>query len=111
MKPILYGKQNITDEDIDAVIDVYAVFQHREDLSIDHLQDFLWPAKGKYGLRDYEKVFNAISGNDIFEVRKINRDSGCIVIVRPDQHVAKILPLNSHQEITLFFDQFMLSKN
>ena len=99
------------DEDIDAVIDVYAVFQHREDLSIDHLQDFLWPAKGKYGLRDYEKVFNAISGNDIFEVRKINRDSGCIVIVRPDQHVAKILPLNSHQEITLFFDQFMLSKN
>ena len=99
------------DEDIDAVIDVYAVFQQKENLSIEHLQDFLWPAKGKYGLRDYEKVFNAIPGNDIFELREINRDSGCVVIIRPDQHVAKILPLNKHQEITLFFDQFMISKN
>ena len=99
------------DEDIDAVIDVYAVFQHTEDLSIEHLQDFLWPAKGKYGLRDYEKVFNAIPSNDIFDLRKINRDSGCIVIVRPDQHVANVLPLKDHQNITLFFDQFMIAKN
>lgn len=99
------------DEDIDAVIDVYAVFQHSEDISIEHLQDFLWPAKGKYGLRDYEKVFNAIPSNDIFELRKINRDSGCIVIIRPDQHVAKILPLSNHQKVTLFFDQFMIAKN
>ena len=99
------------DEDIDAVIDVYAVFQHSEDISIEHLQDFLWPAKGKYGLRDYEKVFNAIPSNDIFDLRKINRDSGCIVIVRPDQHVANVLPLKDHLNITLFFDQFMIVKN
>ena len=92
------------------MIDVYAVFQHSEDISIEHLQDFLWPAKGKYGLRDYEKVFNAIPSNDIFELRKINRDSGCIVIIRPDQHVAKILPLSNHQKVTLFFDQFMIAK-
>ena len=103
-------KYTSDNDDIDAVIDVYAVFQYKEDLSIENLQDFLWPAKGKYRLRDYEKIFNSIPNNDIFELRKINRDSGCIVIVRPDQHVAKILPLNKHQEITLFFDQFMISK-
>ena len=105
--PVLkYTPNNL---DIDTIIDIYAVFQHREDLSIEHLQDFLWPAKGKYGLRDYEKVFNAMPDKDIFDLRKINRESGCMVIVRPDQHVANILPLNGHQALSLFFNQFMIA--
>ena len=96
--------------DIDSVFDVYAVFQ-QQDLSIEDMPDFLWPAKGKYGLRDYEKVFHAEENNDIFELRNIDRSMGCMVVVRPDQHIANILPLTAHKELTEFFDGFMISHN
>lgn len=48
-----------------------------------------------YGLCDYEKVFCADlkRGEDIFEMRGIDRAAGCVVIVRPDQYVGHILPL------------------
>jgi phenol 2-monooxygenase len=96
--------------DIDSVLDVYAVFQ-QQDLSMTDLPNFLWPAKGKYSLRDYEKVFHAEEGNDIFEQRNIERSTGCMVIVRPDQHIANILPLNAHDELAAFFDEFMIAQN
>jgi phenol 2-monooxygenase len=94
--------------DIDSVIDIYTVFQ-QQDLSIENMPDFLWPAKGKFGLRDYEKVFYAEIGNDIFDKRSIDRSSGCMVVVRPDQHVANILPLNAYDKLASFFDEFMIS--
>jgi phenol 2-monooxygenase len=93
--------------DIDSVFDIYAVFQ-QQDLSIENMPDLLWPAKGKYGLRDYEKVFHAEEGNDIFEQRNIDRSQGCMVVVRPDQHIASILPLTAHQELVEFFAEFMI---
>lgn len=96
--------------DVDSVFDVYGVFQ-QQDLAIENMQDYLWPAKGKYGLRDYEKVFHAEEGNDIFELRDVNRSQGCMVVVRPDQHIANILPLTAHQELTEFFDKFMIAQN
>jgi len=94
--------------DIDSVIDVYGVFQ-QQDLSIETMPDYLWPAKGKYGLRDYEKVFYTVEDKDIFEQRGIDRSSGCMVMVRPDQHIANILPLNAQDELSAFFDRFMIS--
>lgn len=93
--------------DIDSVIDVYSVFQ-QQGLAIDELHDFLWPAKGKFGLRDYEKVFCAMTDEDIFELRGINSNQGCVLVVRPDQHIANILPLNAHKELSDFFAGFML---
>ena len=93
--------------DIDSVIDVYGVFQQR-DLAIEEIPVFLWPAKGKYGLNDYEKVFHADQDNDIYALRGIDRSRGCMVIVRPDQHIANILPLNAQTELSAFFDEFML---
>ncbi|MGS2723144.1 FAD-dependent monooxygenase [Porticoccus sp. GXU_MW_L64] len=97
--------------DVDSVIDTYAVFQQPAfGLSMRDLPDYLWPAKGKYGLRDYEKVFHGDEGNDVFDLREINRDTGCVVIVRPDQHVATILPVTAHEELAAFFDEFMLSE-
>lgn len=93
--------------DIDSVIDVYAVFQ-QQDLAIETLPEFLWPAKGKYGLRDYEKVFHAEEGNDVFDLRGIDRSNGCMLVVRPDQHVATVLPLNGFSALSDFFDHFML---
>ena len=95
--------------DIDAVIDTYAVFQQR-DLSMHDLHGYLWPTKGKYGLRDYEKVFHGQDGNDVYDLRGIDRSSGCVVIVRPDQHIASILPVTSHAEVSKFFEVFMIGQ-
>lgn len=95
--------------DIDSVIDTYAVFQ-QQDLSMHDMHDYLWPAKGKYGLRDYEKVFHSQDGNDVFDLRGIDRNSGCVVIVRPDQHVASVLPVAAHAKLSEFFDFFMIEQ-
>ena len=100
--------------DIDAVIDVRAVFQqgHRT-LKIEAMPALLLPAKGRYGLRDYEKMVCADlkSGNDIFDMRGIDRDNGCLIVVRPDQYVAHVLPLDGYAELSAFFDAFMLPQN
>ena len=96
--------------DVDAVFDVRAVFQqdHRA-LDIKAMPDLLLPRKGTYGLIDYEKIFCADGkrGEDIFALRGIDRQQGCVVIVRPDQYVAQILPISAHAELTDFFGQFM----
>ena len=101
-------------EDIDAVIDVRAVFQqaHR-DLAIAAMPTLLLPRKGRYGLYDYEKMFCADikGGNDIFAMRGIDREAGCMVVVRPDQYVAHVLPLDGYEELASFFDRFMLSQS
>lgn len=96
--------------DIDAVIDVRAIFQqsHRA-LSISAMPALLLPRKGRHGLVDYEKVFCPDPrADDIFETRSIARRSGCAVIVRPDQYVAHVLPLDAYAQITAFFAAFML---
>ncbi|MGA9865067.1 MAG: FAD-binding monooxygenase [Acetobacteraceae bacterium] len=96
---------------IDAVIDLRAIFQqgHRE-LDLAAMPALLLPAKGRYGLRDYEKMFCADPrpGQDVFDLRGIDRAQGCVVVVRPDQYVAQILPLDAHDPFAAFFDGFML---
>jgi Phenol hydroxylase, C-terminal dimerisation domain/FAD binding domain len=97
--------------DIDSVIDVRAVFQqpHR-DLAVEVMPPLLLPRKGRYALVDYEKTFCADhrSGRDIFDLRDIDRERGCLVVVRPDQFVAHILPLDAHPALADFFDGFMV---
>nr|WP_249134984.1 FAD-binding monooxygenase [Bradyrhizobium sp. AUGA SZCCT0222] len=97
-------------EDIDSVIDVRAVFQQdHHALTIEAMPSFLLPGKGRYGLRDYEKMFCAdlTGGNDIFTMRGIDREQGCMVVVRPDQYVAHVLPLDGYGPLATFFDGFM----
>src|SRR5262249_51942753 len=99
------------DADIDSVIDVHAVFQqgHRE-LALEAVPSLLLPRKGRYGLHDYEKMYcpDLKSGHDIFTMRGIDRAAGCMVIVRPDQYVAQILPLDGYKQLASFFDGFMV---
>jgi hypothetical protein len=40
-------------------------------------------------------------------MRGIDRERGCLVIVRPDQFVAHVLPLDGHAQFAAFFDGFM----
>ena len=67
------------------------------------------PRKAGTGLRDYEKMFcpDLKGGHDIFDMRGIDRERGCMVVVRPDQYVAHVLPLDAHAELAGFFDRFM----
>jgi phenol 2-monooxygenase (NADPH) len=96
--------------DIDSVIDVRAILQqgHRQSIP-GATPPLLRPSKGRYGLVDYEKVFCPDpKAGDIFELRGIRSAAGCIVVVRPDQYVAHVLPLEAHAELAAFFDRFML---
>ena len=99
--------------DPDSVIDVRAIFQqsHRE-LSVDAMPPILLPRKGTLGLVDYEKMFcpDPLAG-DIFDLRAVNRDTGCIVVVRPDQYVAHVLPLHGHDALADFFAGILVDQS
>src|ERR1700722_14948963 len=98
--------------DIDSVIEVIAICQQMHgDLSVELLPSMLLPRKGRYGLIDYEKVFcpNLKCGGDIFDLRGIDRAKGALVVVRPDQYIAHVLPLDAHEELADLFGRFMLS--
>lgn len=96
--------------DIDSVIDLRVVFQtSHHDLKIETLPSLLLPTKGRYGLIDYEKVFcpDLKNGPDIFDHRGIDRQHGALLIVRPDQFIAKVQPLDDFAGIAQFFNEFM----
>ena len=44
-------------------------------------------------------------------MRGIDREAGCMVIVRPDQYVAHVLPLDGYEQLASFFDGFMLPQS
>jgi phenol 2-monooxygenase (NADPH) len=100
--------------DIDSVIDVRAVFQqgHR-DLKVETLPSILLPRKGRFGLIDYEKAYapDLKSGADIFDLRGVDRQRGALVVVRPDQYVSNVLPLDAHDELAAFFSRFLLDRH
>jgi phenol 2-monooxygenase (NADPH) len=100
--------------DIDSVIDVRAVFQqaHR-DLALQELPPLLLPRKGRHGLVDYEKAYSPDmkNGADVFDLRGIDRERGAIVVVRPDQYVSQVLPLDAHAALADFFGRFMVGRH
>ncbi len=99
--------------DLDARIDVRAVFQADfRSLELGSMPPLLRPSKGCYGLTDYEKVFcsDLRAGADIFELRQINRVTGALIIVRPDQFVAAALPLTAREALATFFNGFMVRR-
>jgi phenol 2-monooxygenase len=100
--------------DIDSVIDVRAVFQHgHRELKVEELPPMLLPRKGRFGLIDYEKAYtpDLKNGPDIFDLRGIDRAHGAMVVVRPDQYVANVLPLDAFDALADFFGQFLLDQH
>jgi len=93
-------------DDIDAVIDFRAVFQQTFDqLAYEHMPSLLKPRTGKLGLQDHEKAFcvDHKGAGDIFAMRGIDRERGCMVLVRPDQYTSHVLPLDGFDELAAFF--------
>ncbi len=61
---------------------------------------FLRPRKDRFGLVDHEKTFRPDpAGEDVFDLRGVDRDSGAVVVVRPDQYVAHVLDLHDHEAL------------
>lgn len=100
--------------DVDSLIDVKAVFSSLHTaVDLNSLPSILWPAKGKHGLRDYEKIFcdrgttAKIPMPSIYATRGISRRAGCMVVVRPDQHVSAVFPLDAQDDVGRFFERIM----
>ncbi|MGP5257417.1 FAD-binding monooxygenase [Glutamicibacter ardleyensis] len=101
-------KYTPADADIDSLFDVKVVYQ--QDYTTFNHNDapkVFRPNHGTFGLMDYEKVYAVLDGNDIYEQREISRN-GAIVIVRPDQYVANVLPLDARTDLATFFDAVLL---
>ena len=100
--------------DADAVFDVKAIYQQPfAEVDISRVPTVFQPKTGPLGLTDWEKVFaaapSAWTSADIFDERELSR-SGVVVVVRPDQYVAAVLPLSATQELAEFFDRCLLPR-
>jgi phenol 2-monooxygenase (NADPH) len=92
--------------DLDASIDVRGILQRpAHDVVLADLPGLLLPVVGVLGLVDYEKAFAADqqTGADIFDLRGVDREQGSLILVRPDQYVADVLPLDAFPQLTECF--------
>ena len=100
------------DADPDAVVDVKVIYQQPfEEIDLLSTPSLFLPKSGPLGLTDWEKVYtaapNAWTDADIFVQRELSRN-GVIVVVRPDQYVAAVLPLEATAELGEFFQGVFL---
>lgn len=108
----VFARFTSADADVDAVFDVKAVYQGSyEDVEVTTVPALFAPKTGPLGLTDWEKVYAAAPSKwnetDIFEARELSRD-GVVIVVRPDQYVAAILPLDAVDELAAFFEGALL---
>ncbi|WP_144932960.1 FAD-binding monooxygenase [Kocuria marina] len=96
------------DDDGDATLfDVDVTYQQPyTDVDITKVPRAFKPQVGPFELNYWERVYAAIPGEDVFDVRTISRD-GAVVVVRPDHYVAAVLPLDATDELTEFFGKFL----
>ncbi|SDG68104.1 FAD-dependent monooxygenase [Microbacterium pygmaeum] len=96
---------------IDSVIDVHAVFRRDfHDIEPTRLPEILLPHSGALGLQDWEKIWATDPVDDIFAARGI-APTGAVVVVRPDQYVAHVLPLSAHENLSEFFAGFLRERD
>ncbi|MBT2486530.1 MULTISPECIES: FAD-dependent monooxygenase [unclassified Microbacterium] len=95
------------DGDTDAVFDTKVIYQQDyTQVEPGDVPDAFRPVKVPLGLTDINQVFAAGHERDIHREREIS-DEGAIVLVRPDQYVAGVLPLTARAELTDFFARNM----
>lgn len=96
--------------DLAAVIDVHGILRGtHHGVDVTTLPEILLARSGPLGLQDWEKVWASDPRNDVFAARGIAA-SGAVVVVRPDQYVAHVLPLNARTELADFFAGFLVEQ-
>lgn len=98
--------------DLDAVFDAKVVQPGGYDeIDVTRVPKVFRPQSGPLHLTDWEKVFAAgptrWNDVDIFAERGLSGD-GVVVVVRPDQYVAAVLPLSATDELAAFFEGWMV---
>ena len=89
--------------DRDAWFDVKVIYQQdHTGIDLGAVPAVFKPQVGPFQLTDLAKVYGTDPAADIFEARGISRD-GAVVVVRPDQYVANVLPLSATAELADFF--------
>ena len=89
--------------DPDKWFDVKVIYQQEHhNIDIGAVPAVFKPQVGPFKLTDYEKVYGTDPSADIFDLRGVDR-RGAVVIVRPDQYVANVLPLTATAELGAFF--------
>jgi phenol 2-monooxygenase (NADPH) len=94
--------------DVDVRFDVKVIYQQdHTGVDIEAVPQAFRPMKKPFGLVDYNNVFAVDPEQDIFELRGIDR-GGAIVVVRPDQYVANVLPLAATDDLAAFFGSILV---
>ena len=89
--------------DLDAWFDLKVIYQQpHTGVDIGAVPAVFKPQVGPFKLTDYEKVYATDPKADIFDLRGLDRN-GVVVVVRPDQYVANVLPLTATAELGAFF--------
>ncbi|EXJ90618.1 hypothetical protein A1O1_03721 [Capronia coronata CBS 617.96] len=99
---------------IDSVIEVLTIHAaSRPEVEFSSLPEILRPFDPKLGY-DYWKCFaNNNHGeegrfSDAYEEWGVDKNRGCIVVVRPDQHVSYLCELEEIEQVTQYFSQILV---
>jgi len=96
--------------DADAWFDLKVIYQQpHEQVEMALVPGAFRPRKSPFGLVDDNNVFGVDPAHDVFDLRGIDR-GGAIVVVRPDQYVAAVLPLEATDELAAFFAGALLTR-
>lgn len=89
--------------DDDALFDTKVIYQQRHpQIEINSVPEVFKPKVGPFRLTYLNNVFGLHPEQNIFAERGISED-GAVVVVRPDQYVAHVLPLTATEELAEFF--------
>ncbi|ASF07212.1 putative phenol 2-monooxygenase [Nocardia brasiliensis NBRC 14402] len=97
------------DADVDSVFDVKVIYrQAHTEVDLAAVPETFLPTVGPFRVVDYEKVYAIDPQVDIFAERGID-SGGAVIVVRPDQYVAAVLPLTATAALAEFFGRILLS--
>ncbi len=89
--------------DEDALFDLRVIYpRSHHDIDINQVPQIFKPKVGPFGLHTWEKVYAEHPHESIFQAPGI-RAEGAVVVVRPDQYVAAVLPLSVHDGLAEFY--------
>ena len=110
--PAILSKFNPEGADENTYFDVKVIYQqtNHHDYEILDAPALFRPRNGKFNVPNWENVFNALPDKDIFTMRGISRD-GAVVIVRPDQYVGAVLPLDDANAVEEYFASALIKRS
>jgi phenol 2-monooxygenase len=100
------------DSVIEPILVLHSSFSSTEQSQI---PDVFSPITGKWGIKDLHKTYiddehyNAGHGH-AYEKFGVDPARGAVVVVRPDQYVAKVLALDDEEGVERFFEQCLLEQ-